>query len=500
MRTGRKWGLAGAASAVALVMSAAPASAQQTPDTAELLKLVKQQAKQLAELQARLDKLEAQQQTASAASAPAPSPVPQTAQQTQQADVDAQVQNAIQDSKTSELASLQAQVAQLAANNKRGVDVRWRNGGPEFRSSNGFFTFRPRGDFLLDFSTTSGSRYDDRNLTGTEVRDIRLGAQGNVGKVGYKVDVGFEDNSVHVKEAYISYDFFKSGPRAAELFLGQKLEDRSIDGSTTKRRLPFMERNAASAVGAPDIGYFNLGPQFKLYGPTWHVSVSFSGDSIGNGGDYSDSYAVFGRAHWNPIKGQGGFVHVGLWGWAERLAADADSINEVPHLVQHFNDNIRVSATRIDGTVGDHAWGGELGGVFHNLYAFGEYANRYISATDDPSAHQVGYSVYGGWFITGERPGFSTRSGIWGTTKVNDPVTDGGHGAISLNGRYDKYDFTDSPRGGWGDSWTLGVNWYLNNWARLMLNYVHWRTDNHVGSYKGRDTGDSIGVRSQISF
>ena len=58
----------------------------------------------------------------------------------------------------------------------------------------------------------------------------------------------------------------------------------------------------------------------------------------------------------------------------------------------------------------------------------------------------------------------------------------------------------DAPRGGKGKSYTLGLNWYLNDWSRLMLNYIHWDTDNKVGSFQGPDTGNSIGMRAQVVF
>ena len=63
-------------------------------------------------------------------------------------------------------------------------------------------------------------------------------------------------------------------------------------------------------------------------------------------------------------------------------------------------------------------------------------------------------SIYGGWLLTGEKPGFSTRSGIWGTTRVLRPVGEGGSGAFELVARYDDYDFTDAARGGRGKGYT----------------------------------------------
>ena len=44
------------------------------------------------------------------------------------------------------------------------------------------------------------------------------------------------------------------------------------------------------------------------------------------------------------------------------------------------------------------------------------------------------------------------------------------------------------------------MNWYLTNWSRLMFNVVHWSTDNKVGSYRGPDSGNTVGVRAQVVF
>ncbi len=120
-----------------------------------------------------------------------------------------------------------------------------------------------------------------------------------------------------------------------------------------------------------------------------------------------------------------------------------------------------------------------------------------INSSTVDSVDEKATSVYAGWLITGEKPGFSSRSGVWGATRVLRPVTDGGIGAFELLARYD---FTDAPRGGEGDAWTLGLNWYLNNWSRLMLNYLHWETDNLVGAYQGPDSGNTLGVRAQVVF
>jgi phosphate-selective porin OprO/OprP len=399
------------------------------------------------------------------------------------------------------MAILQAQVAQLAAGGtgSGGGNVSWRKGGPEFRSQDGRFTFHPRGRVMSDFVSTRGSGYGERNISGTEMRAVRLGAEGTIDRFGYKIDADFGDDTISIKDAYLSYDA-KLGGLPVEYYLGNKLKDRSIDGATTLVRTPFMERNAVASVGSPDVGYFGLGGQMKLFGPSWHLSLAMAGDDINNTGDNTDTVVYNARAHWNPIKRAQGFVHLGGWYYYENLGADVGSINKTPRIALDFNDNVRVSASSISDVTDDRAWGVEMGGVYRNLWAFGEHTVRTIDSSSTASVDQKATSIYAGWLITGEKPGFSTRSGIWGTTRVLRPVGEGGPGAFELAARYDKYDFTDAARGGDGDSWTLGVNWYLNNWTRLMLNYVHWKTDNKVGDYQGPDSGNTLGVRAQVAF
>lgn len=469
-----------------------PASAQEAPlSTAQMQALIQQQATQIEALERRLSALE--QGTGQAVAPASPLPPPAGSDAAIQAQVDA----AIADSQAGDVALLQQQVAQLAAGG--GDDTSWRKGGPEFRSADRRFTFHPRGRVLADFSGTRGSDYQDRNINGTEMRQVRLGAEGTMGDFRYKIDAELADNTVSIKDAFIGYET-RLGSLPMELFVGNKLRDRSIDGSTTLTRIPFMERSAVASVGSPVTGYFGLGAQARLYGSSWHWSVGVTGDDVGNSGDTSDSLVFSTRAHWNPVKRSNGFVHLGAWYTYEDLGEDVDRINKVPRLVQHFNDNIRVSASAINDTTRDDAFGVEIGGVYRSVWGFGEYTRRTIESSTEANVDHAATSIYGGWLLTGEKPGFSTRSGIWGTTRVLRPVGEGGSGAFELVARYDDYDFTDAARGGRGKGYTVGLNWYLNNWSRLMLNLMRWETDNQVGAYKGKDNGTAVGVRAQVVF
>ena len=486
----------GALAAALSLALAAPAFAADTATEAELRALIQQQSEQLRQqadlLQALNQRLNALEGGAPVAAAPAVEADP----------IQAQIDAAVADTRLDDMAILQAQVAQIAAGGGGGGgggNVSWRRGGPEFRSSDRNFSFHPRGRVLADFSSTSGSRFDDRNIGGTEMRQVRLGAEGRMGALGYKIDAELSDNTVSISDAYLRWNT-RLGSLPTEFYVGNKLKDRAIDSSTTLTRVPFMERNAVASVGMPASGYFGLGVQMKMIGQNWHTTFGVSGDDVGNSGDNSDSLTYAFRGHVNPIKRPAGFLHLGGWYVHEQYGADTNRINRTPRVASRFNDNVRVSASAINEVTGERVWGTELGGTWRNFWGFYEHSDTTLRSDDVGDVRQKASSAYAGWLITGERPGFSARSGVWGTTRVARPVTEGGIGAWELAARYDKYDFTDAARGGEGDAWTLGVNWYLNNWSRVMLNIVQWTTDNQVGAYQGEDTGRSINLRTQVVF
>lgn len=471
--------------ALSLAACTTPAVAADSATETELRALIRQQAEQISALNRRLSQLESRQGASVAVTDP----------------VQAQVDAAIAETREDELAVLQAQVAQQAAVGGSGgnVGVNWRKGSPEWQSSDGKLTFRPRGRLLLDQTFTRGSSFGARNLSGSDLASARLGAEGEFGPLGYKVEADFAGNEVSIKDAYLSFDT-KLGGHAAEFYFGNKLKDRSIDGATSGIATPFMERNAVASVGGMQSGYFGLGLTAKVFGRNWHASLAVNGDDVGNAGDASDTVTYLTRAHWNPLKTGEGFVHLGGWYWYEKLGADVIGINKTSPIALGWNDLVRVSASNIPAVDRDRGYGLELGGAYRSLWLFGERAQRTIESETIGEVRHKASSVYAGWLLTGEKPGFSTRSGVWTATRVRRPVEQGGAGAFELAVRYDRYDFTDAARGGEGDAWTLGVNWYLNDWSRVMLNYVFWKTDNKVGAFQGSDSGRTLGVRAQVAF
>lgn len=444
----------------------------QSMDQEALQALVLKQAEQIAILQHRLDSLEGRDQStgpaspASLAQRPASTPV-STEATTQQ------------------------------------PDIKFTRGAPVFTSADGRRSFRPRGRIQLDASSTSGSRFADRNISGTEGRSARLGGEGSIGSVEYAVEGEFADGAVVWKSAYIAVPHHIAG-KDAELTIGQRLNDRGMEGSSSGTTVPFAERSVVAGVTQPVRGYFGIGLTERLYGERWHASLSATGDGLGSSGSTNDTLVISTRAHWNPYRDQGNTIHLGVWGFYEGLADDAEDPAEGYRIANHFNDQLRISPGeygKVDRTV---AYGLEAGGVYGKTWVMGEWAQRKFEGplSDAPtsSARLSTYVVSAGWFLHGGIPGYSAKTGVWSNPKVSSWVSDGGIGAWELVARYENLDLGDFPQGGTGHAVTAGVNWYVSPLVRVILNVARWQTDNASGDFQGPDNGYSYNARMQLAF
>lgn len=485
----------------------APAIAQRNEDVARLTRLVEQQQAQIERLEARLAAVEGGKPQALAA-APLGQPLPSDAHPLTPPQITAQARQAARtpaplgQSLPSDAhpPSLDARLARIEKAQKEGVHVDWSKGTPEFTSADGKFSFRPRGRILVDLATTTGSTLPSRNITATTARSLRLGFEGSIGShLSYLLEGDFADNDPAIKSAYLAWTTGFLGQQA-EFALGNRLNDRGLDGSSGTISVPFMERNFVGAGIIPVRGFFGLGAAARVYGDGWHVGVQVSGDDISNPGTESDGLTIAGRAHWNPVKTAGWLVHLGLWGFRETIAADATRPTRSIAVGGFFNDNLRIVPGTFTGARTGAGYGFELGTFHQSLWAYGEYGKRRIENRAGASTDQSAWAVQAGWFLTGETPPYLTRGGVWSRPKVLRPFTSGGRGAIELATRYEELDYSDNPTAGRGTALTLGINWYLNNFVRLQVNAIDWTVTNPVQFRGAKDHGQTLIGRAQIAF
>lgn len=476
------------------LLIAAPAAAQDA-DVATLTRLVREQA-------ARIERLEARLAAVENAAAPAADPTPAQTAQTAQTGPTVRTPAPLGQSLPSDAhpPSLEARMARVERAQRENAHVDWSKGTPEFVSADGALSFRPRGRILIDMGTTTGSDVASRNVTATQARSLRLGIEGTFGKhLSYLLEGDFADNEVAIKSAYLAWTTGFLGQQA-EFALGNRLNDRGLDGSSGTIAVPFLERNVVGAGIIPARGFFGLGAAARIYGKGWHVGVQVSGDDVANPGTAGDGLTIGARAHWNPVRTDDWLVHLGLWGFHERLADDVRRPTRSIAVGGFYNDNLRIAPGTFADPVSGDGYGVELGTFHHSLWAYAEAGSRRLENRAGDVTHQNAWAVQGGWFLTGETPPYLTRGGVWSRPKVLRPFTSGGSGAVELAARYEELDYSDNPTAGRGTALTFGINWYLNNFVRLQLNAIDWTLANPAAGGIVDDHGRSLIGRAQIAF
>jgi len=483
--------------ALAAIIASAPALAQ-TPGRDELADLVRAQAAEIQQLRARIERLEQAPQSAAAPALPAPaSPVAPPAVLAARAPVTQPYAPQLVPPGPAERDIVRAGEANAA-----GVTTEWGAGMPVFHSADGVFTFKPRGRILTDVSTTFGSDYSGRNITTTGMRALRLGIEGGVGThFFYQFETDFSENEVDVVTAFIGWRNRISPGLEYDVRVGHLFNDRGFEGSTGSDSTPFLERTTVATAIIPQRAFYGMGVMPRLFWSTGHASLTLTGDRIDGAQNVSDGRTVLGRAHWNPVKTDNSVLHLGVWGFDEALAVGADNLTRNTVIGGRFNGALRVGTGPVAGGTGTTGYGAEIGGYVGPVWLMGEAGGRHARLDGGrPDLLTRAWSVAGGWFVTGDLPPYNPRLGAFGQPKVLSPIFDSGSGALELTARYENLDFDDLLTGGKGWAATIGANWYLNSFARIQINGIHWHTDNRAGAYVGGDDGQTLSARFAVTF
>ena len=120
----------------------------------------------------------------------------------------------------------------------------------------------------------------------------------------------------------------------------------------------------------------------------------------------------------------------------------------------------------------DMFYGVEAGVISGGLFATGEYGitNADNAGVGDNADFSGGYAE-AGVFFGGHK---TYKGGKYNRPVVDNPVTDGGYGAVALVARYDTLDLANNAvNGGQLDSIVIGADWYPVKNARIGINYFN---------------------------
>jgi phosphate-selective porin OprO and OprP len=341
---------------------------------------------------------------------------------------------------------------------------------------------------------------------GSTFRRARIGINGKAfGDFDYNVLLDFGGSGLedagHVQELWLQY----SGWQPAHIRVGAFPPFIGLEDAGSTNGMLFLERPAPADIARSLAGGdFREAGQIAFTGGRWFASAAVTGRLVNTQGAsatqaYRNQLGLIGRVALLPVKDDRSIVHLGLHGSYVAHAADTggpDATGTTARYTIQMRERpeLRVDGTRLIDTGGldaDHAYsaGAEIALQHDNFFLQGEYerlgVSRRLPTLSDPHFH--GFYVEGSWILTGQKRRYNDGNFAFDGPRVDKPFDPlkGQWGVWELAARYSDMNLNyrqgaagtaptaDAVRGGEQHIVTAGLNWYLNQIARIMLDYQH---------------------------
>ena len=297
----------------------------------------------------------------------------------------------------------------------------------------------------------------------------------------YKFEIDFAHDETAIKDAYLEYLGLCED---LGIRVGHFKTFNSLEHLTSDRFITFMER--AAFIDAFELDR-QIGAGVIFAKEHYTLAAGIFGPHAEDDTTWLNNVkAGAARATVAPINEKERVVHFGA-SWRYRHGAEDFRTDPIPANDQFFRYRARGAdfhlADRFIATPQifdqDTFWGLESAVVLGPWSAQGEFGQL----RPDIAGGFVGANpTYNGWylemsyFLTGEHRNY--EEGEFSRPKVLRPVFAGGPGAWQLAGKYDVINFSDQATTiatcvmcGNQNTWLVGVNWWLNDYVRLMFDY-----------------------------
>ena len=325
-------------------------------------------------------------------------------------------------------------------------------------------------------------------------RRARIGAQGNVGtSARWVAEIDFANGNFRPRDLFVGLTAL---PGVREVRVGYFREPFSLEGSTSSRFITFMERSPLNVLDPARnwgvAGYWWPESERGTFG----LGVFRDGTTSGgfSGGD-GDNWAVTTRLTGLPlyVDDEGAFrlLHVGgafsyripLNGVVQYAPDPQSNIIDVSDSpASPFLPTINIPANS------QQLYNLQLAAVRGPLSVQGEWFATTVQQKGGGPVFLHGFYAYASYFLTGEHRGYDRQGGEFSRVAVlrplvrtsNAPAT--GCGAFEVAMRFAVADFVSgnlpfvpgvlAPTGSVLYQTTFGLNWYLNDYTRIMANYT----------------------------
>lgn len=319
---------------------------------------------------------------------------------------------------------------------------------------------------------------------GTSFRAARLELEGALYEhTQFKFQYDFASSSPF-KDVFLGYG---SLPVLGSLRIGHFKEPFSLSELTSSKQIAMMERGLPNALVPGRNTGIALQNAVAEDRATYALGMFRDSDGLGKGvGD--KNYALTGRLTGLLHHDGDNLVHLGA-------AASYRKVDDIVSYSVKPESNLAASYLKSGDLAVDDTllYGGELAAVFGSAHLAAEYIGAYHRGVTDYAL--AGLYAEIGYFWTGEARTYGKKDGAFkGVKPKQNFLKDGGAGAWESVIRVSHLDFDDNTLGqGALLDVTVGLTWYLNPHARIMLNYV-------VAKLDGVDPGHIVQSRFQVDF
>lgn len=342
------------------------------------------------------------------------------------------------------------------------------------------FELQIEGRMMWDVDIFNGVHREEKFEADLELRDAQVTFESKLNKTWkaeFQLNFDEKDETVKIADANIKY----TGWNALKLTLGRAKEPFGLEKLTSSSHLTLIEPAMVTEAFAPSR---NNG--VNVSGDRDNVLWSFGLYEIDPKDDSDrNHYAMTGRWVYTPWHQHNHVLHLGMAGSIRNLDGEKYKLEERAEV--HTADKIVTSAKTFTDQIKllglETAW---LQGPF-SLQA--EYMTADIETETETNIRYAGYYLQGSYFLTGESRTY--EKGQFGKIKPRAQS-----GAWELTIRYSILDTKDRPSGVKAANVTLGMNYYVNQQIRFMINYIH----TQLNQEHSREDGHALSLRAQYDF
>ena len=397
------------------------------------------------------------------------------------------------------------------------------------------------GDFQtyndLDKNGLPGSKEhptNNRLTDGTEVRRLRMEYAGQFYedwrfKLQPELANGGGDLTVGIRDAYIQYTGLNEW---GSFYAGQSKQPYSYQQMMSSNDMVFMERSTEYEFTNRSVNRA-LGLRYDLAGTQWGFSTGVYGDTAtrqtsGTSTQGDEGWGAAMRLTGAPIMTNDQVLH---FGGSAAFRAPATQNRTVQYKIAPtaISQVTYLNTGSMPDVQNSQFINGELLGIYGPLSLEAEYNATWLNSNDSVTSGKgegldllpgdgffQGAHVDVAYSVTGESraTGYDAAGGITRRIKPNKnfSLSGDGLGALELKARFMWVDMNQIDNqlyaGGNQVASTVGANWYVNNWARLMIDWTHvysldiGKAGVNRMAVAGQNTGDwdYVQLRSSLAF